>query len=130
MKEIEKMSKKELLKLPVRGWDDDSRLYDQILIVPAGTKHDSGYMHIAIVGVWKDGNEKKAELCAFPDDISYFFPKIEGLHFDTALVRQDCYYPSGVLRFHTRNGKFYVSEALSSVDIKLVPNPLPDITKS
>jgi hypothetical protein len=119
MKKLEDYSKKELLKLPKRKWNDDTRLYDKIWIVPAGLKHDSGYMCIAIIGVWKEGEETKAEICAYPDDISYFFP-FESGKYSIAKVRQDCFYPTGVLQFHSRNGKFYVSEALSSVDIKLV----------
>lgn len=117
MKKISSLSKKEILKLPVRKRDDTSRLYDRILIVPAGKKHDSGYMRIAVIGVW--GIEENAEICAYPDDISYFFP-FEDKKYSLAKVRQDCFYPSGVLQFHTRYGKFSVSESLSSVDIKLV----------
>lgn len=109
------MSKKELLKLPVRQWNDETQLYEKILIVPSGLEHESGYMRIAVIGVWDEG--KKAEICAYPDDISYFFPYEEEYRF--AKVRQDCFYPSGVLQFHTTYGKFHVSTALSSVDISL-----------
>lgn len=126
MKELNELNKKELLKLPNRKWDDTSRLYDKIWIIPSGLKHDSGYMCIAVIGVWKDGEEEKAEICAYPDDISYLFPIMTyGLNSELAKVRQDCFYPSGVLQFHSSFGKFYVSEALSSVDIKLVETPSP-----
>ena len=109
-------SKKELLKMPVRAWNDTSRKYDQILLVPSGKKHDSGYMRIAVVGVYEEKGKPKYEIAAFPDDISCLFPIQDLGTFRFALVRMDCYYPSGILRYHGR-GKFTVSEAISSVEI-------------
>lgn len=116
-------SKKELLKSPTREWDDTSRAYDQILLIPAGTMHDSGFMRIAIIGVFREGEEVKYEICGWPDDITCLFPLVrlgdnEELTF--AEVRMDCIYPSGVLQYHGR-GKFKVSEALSSMEITFMP---------
>lgn len=116
-------TRKELLKSPMRRWDDTDKEYDQILIVPAGTKHDSGYMHIAVIGVTDNGEEKQYEIAAYPDDISCFFPLItfgEKKEFTMASVRMDCYYPQGILQYHGR-GKFKVGLALSSVDIYFTP---------
>lgn len=116
-----KLKRKELLKSPFRDWNDTEKEYNQILIVPDGTKHDSGWMHIAVIGVWVEDGEEKYEIAAYPDDISYFFPirKItEDLQMAT--VRQDCHYPQGVLRFHG-DGVFKVSAAISSVDIHFIP---------
>jgi hypothetical protein len=115
-----RLKKKDLLKSPVRKWDETSREYSEILLVPAGTKHDSGFMHIAIIGVYE---ENKYEICGFPDDISCYFPMLNyggPIGFDRPLVRMDCYYPSGVLRYHG-NGTFKVSEAISSQDITFTP---------
>lgn len=119
-----KLSKKELLKSPERKWDDSSRLYESVLLVPANTKHESGFMHIAVIGVYTEDKIEKYEICAYPDDISCFFPIVNYVNEDTyrfALVRMDCYYPSGILRYHG-NGKFHVSEALSSIDITFYEN--------
>jgi hypothetical protein len=81
-------------------------------------------MHIAVIGVNIVDGEPQYEIAAYPDSISYFFPirKIsEG--FTMATVRQDCYYPSGVLRYFG-DGVFKVSVALSDVDISFIPtNP-------
>lgn len=113
-------SRKELLKMPRRKWDDTSREYDQILLVPASTKHDSGYMHIAVIGVYKENEEVKYEIAAYPDDISCLFKTIkfgDKNQFEFARVRMDCLYPSGVLRYHAGEGHFTVGAALSSVDI-------------
>ena len=116
-----KLKKKELLNSPRRVWNDTEKEYKEILIVPYGTKHSSGFMHIAVIGVYVENSEEKYEITAYPDDISYFFPirKIaEDL--EIATVRQDCYYPQGILRFHG-DGVFKVGSALSSVDIYFTP---------
>ena len=45
-----KLNRKELLKLPHREWNDTEKEYKEILIVPSGLKHDSGYMTVAVIG--------------------------------------------------------------------------------
>lgn len=118
------LNKKELLKSPERKWDDTEKEYDAILFVPAGTKHDSGFMHIAVIGVTYDrvNNKESYEIVAYPDDISTLFEPISipGANFKIANVRMDCYYPSGVFRYYG-GGKFKVSTALSSIDIAFIP---------
>lgn len=107
--------------MPKRPWEYKEKLYDSVLVVPAGTKHDSGFMHIAVIGCYIEEKIEKYEICAYPDDISWYFPTIKYPEFEYAQVRTDCYYPQGVMRFHGR-GKFTVSEALSSVDVKFIPD--------
>lgn len=117
-----KLNKKQILKSPERRWDDVSKEYDRILLIPAGTKHDSGYMHIAVVGVIGMGDSETYEIAAYPDDISCHFPVLDlsgGSKYP--LVRMDCYYPSGIFQYHG-GGKFKVGSALSSVDIYFIPN--------
>lgn len=110
-----KHTKKELLKMPHRKWDDTSRKYDWVLLVPSGHKHDSGYMHVAIIGVWVEEKKEKYEICCMPDDITCYFPMLKLADRDYPLVRMDCYYPSGIFRYHG-DGKFTVNVALSSMD--------------
>jgi len=107
-------SKKELLKSPERKWNDTGKEYDSILIVPAGTKHDSGFMHIAVIGAIGE----EYEICAHPDDIACHFTLLPEM--DYARVRMDCFYPQGIFRYHG-DGKFKVGPALSSVDIYFTP---------
>lgn len=123
-------SKKELLKSPKRNWNDTEKEYNQILLVPAGTKHDSGYMHIAIIGVTynEETKEKTYEICAYPDDIACYFPIVDlgynadlGKNLEYPTVRMDCYYPQGILQYHGR-GKFKVGLSLSSTDIYFTPD--------
>ena len=101
-------SKKKLLKSPVRKWDDTSNTYDSILLVPTGKKHESGFMHIAIIGVTYKENKEEYEICGYPDDITFEFPKE---------VRMDCFYPQGVLRYHECDGFFKVGLSLSTMTI-------------
>lgn len=105
--------------MPTRGWQETKRLYNQILLVPSGTKHSSGYMHIAIVGVWTEDKEAKYEICGYPDDISLLADFINAGQFKFAKVRMDCWYPQGILQYHG-NGKFRVSESLSSQEITFI----------
>lgn len=113
--------------MPRRKWDDTSREYERILIVPTGTKHGSGYMHIAVIGVFSEQDETKYEIAAMPDDLSCLFPILrfgDKKEFEMAQVRMDCYYPQGVLQYHGR-GKFRVGEALSSTEIFFTPYERP-----
>lgn len=117
----ERPKRKELLKMPRRAWNDTSREYDQLLLVPDGTKHESGYMHIAVIGVFSEKEETKYEICAYPDDIQCHFPNLRGMD-DYCAVRMDCWYPQSILQYHGR-GKFRVGEALSSVDLYFTNTP-------
>lgn len=117
-------NRKELLKSPVRAWDDTSKEYDAILLVPAGTKHDSGFMRIAVIGVTyrkNKGEEEEYEICGYPDDISCVFPLLTvpgpgDEEHQYAHVRMDCYYPQGIFRYHGP-GVFRVGPAVSSTEI-------------
>lgn len=114
------ITKKQLLKMPQRIYDDQSRLYKFILVVPAGTKHDSGFMHIAIIGVWVENAEEKYEICGYPDDINWLIPDCQRNGFKLAQLRTDCYYPQGVLKFWGQ-GDFKVGFPTSSQEIEFIP---------
>ena len=115
-------TKKELLKMPDRDWNDIEKEYDQILLVPGGSRHESGYMHIAVIGVFTQDDKTRYEIAAYPDDIECNFPIVD-IYPDIKLipVRMDCWYPQGVLQYHG-DGKFKVSHAVSSVTISFYPN--------
>lgn len=116
-------TRKALLKSPVRAWDDTEREYDALLLVPTGTKHDSGFMLIAVIGVnypKEAGEDVGYEICSFSDDVSCCFPMREIADQVYPWVRMDCYYPQGVLRYHG-DGKFRVGPGLSSVTLHFRP---------
>lgn len=117
-------AKKELLKSEWRKWDDTTRLYDVVLFVQSGLKHDSGYMCITLMGMWRDGDVENFEILGQPDDVSLIVDPLrfgDKKEFVMSPVRMDCYYPQGVFQYHGRGGKFKVSEALSSMEITYIP---------
>lgn len=123
------ITKKQLLNSPHRQWDDTRRLYDQVLMVQGKTKHESGYMHIVLIGAYREGEEIKYEVCGYPDDVEWNFGEPvrfgDNKEFSFSRVRMDCWYPQGVFQFHTRSGKFHISTALSSMTVRLVANDTP-----
>ena len=120
-----KLSIKELRKLPVRDLLDTNKLYDHILIINSGKKHDSGYALMAIVGVNYDTENKKylMEISAYCDDlhlkISDKIIPYQWKGFIEPVVRTDMY-TTGVLRYWSNHGKFVVGMSLSSLDVYLV----------
>lgn len=117
-------TKKELLASPYREDDGASgRRYKTILLVPSGLKHDSGYMKIAIIGAYNEGDETKYEICGYPDDINWIIPPaIKGRDYYIPNLRTDCFYPSGVMQFWHRNYEFLVGGEYSSTEITVLDN--------
>lgn len=106
------MNKKELLNLSERKWDNPS-VYDSILLVPTGKKHDSEWMVIAIIGII--GNEPK-EIAAYCDDICWKNIPNDGYSF-----RTDCFYPSGIIRIWVKERyQLEVGISISSTDVKVL----------
>ena len=93
----EKMTKKELLSLPVRPWGiDDKTKYLWVCLVNTKKKHDSGYNLFVVIGFKKDG----AEIAGYMDDFRYeMLPKNSKPYLDLAI---DCSM-HGVFRIHTNN---------------------------
>jgi len=117
--------KTELLTLPFRGWNAPEKWYTSLLIVPSRKMHDSGWAHIAVIGV--EGDEA-TEIIAFPDDIhwpaqSSLTPPGTPLS-DYGALRTDAYWPSGVLRLWSGIYEFSVDSPTSSVDIRIRRKPV------
>ena len=110
------MKRKELLKLPVRDWDKITT-YNAILVVPSGKKHDSGYMWMCIIGV--DEKQNPVEIAACCDDIQWIIPEATEHDF-----RNDMYFPSGIIQFHSYKYNFKVKASLSTTEIELVIKPI------
>lgn len=117
-----KATKRDLLALPHLEWSAARGWFDALLIIPGRHKHDSGWAHIAIIGVrYVEGVGDWAEnVLAYPDDIHW--PAQSGLG-DTdylrayGALRTDAYHPSGVLRLWSSEYEFAIDSPLSSVDI-------------
>jgi len=99
----------DLMNLPVRKWDDESKVYDSLLILADGRKHESGWGLIVIIGCIKQEPVEIAVNCA--DDINWHFAQSP---------RMDCALPSRGMHFWCRErGKYRVGCALSSTDVWL-----------
>lgn len=104
-----KLNRKELLNLPTRNWSVTST-YDSICIVNTGKKHDSGFAVMAIVGII---NFEPVEIAAYCDDLQW----LEIPSYPLSL-RNDMYYPSGIIHFWCHGAEFQVGGSLNTTEIK------------
>jgi hypothetical protein len=118
-KHLSEWSRKELLALPARDWEDVAAAYDSLLVFSARRKHDSGWSMIYVVGCRE---QKPVEICcACADDLEWVFPDAirygDAKEYTIGQVRTDCTWPAGILHFWLRDATFRVGAALSSVTI-------------
>ena len=107
------MKIKDLRNLPFREWNE-VKTYNSILVIPSGKKHDSGWALMYIVGC--DKNKQPIEIAAACDDIHWNIPNV----LPNYSLRNDMFYPSGVICFWSNDYAFKVGASLSSTDIYLV----------
>jgi len=121
-RQVGRWSKKELLALPHRKWDETSAEYTSILVFSTGRKHDSGWACIAIIGCRQQVPVEICSLCS--DDIEWKMPpaKIYGSGYTRGQYRSDCVRKSGALHFWSNDGGFKVGAALSSIEIEFIPS--------
>ena len=110
-----KFTKKDLLKLPKRHYNDD-RIYNSLLVCKSG-KHSSGYASMLIVGFLNDNYDslQDAEIVATnPDSIQW--QNDYHLH-----LANDMHFQSGIIHFFSSNAKFKISGFdISTIFIKLI----------
>lgn len=112
-------TKEDLIDLPHVNWGDPEEWWDALLIVPTPYEHDSGWSHIAIIGVRRvDGDDMAVKVLATPDDIHWPARSAIGA-MDYGALNMDSYHPQGVLRLWSRYYDFSASGPVSSVDILL-----------
>lgn len=102
---------KELRKLPMREWDE-TKTYTSIAIIPSGNKHDSGFAWMYIIGL--DEKQNPIEIAACCDDICWYIPEKSDMG-----LRNDMYYPSGLIHFWSNQYHFQVGASLSSTNVSL-----------
>ena len=110
MKNLNKWSRKELLALPERNWQE-VKTYSSLLVFSTHRKHDSGWANMAVIGV-VDGYPKEI-ITLNSDDIEW-----NNRH-TNLVVRTDCALKSGAIHFWVSKGKFIVGAALSSLTVKI-----------
>ena len=122
-------SRKALIALPHREWQDDSAIYDSLLVFSNRTKHDSGWSHMVVIGCNEQTPVEICGVCA--DDLDWVFPPAKTYgsandRFQVGQIRMDCTFPAGILHVWSRSNRFRVGAALSSVTINVIPaEPTP-----
>lgn len=96
------ITRKELLSVEKREWDEDLTDIYSVYVLPSRRKHDSGYNCMDFVAV--NGERKRIGFGGGCDDL-----KLDGKHF-----RMDC--EDGIIRIWNRI-PFSVSHDLSSIDL-------------
>lgn len=97
------MTRKELLAVPKREWDEKLTKVRVVYILPSRRKHDSGYSCMDFVAETPNGLVGFGGCC---DDVC-----LSGEHF-----RIDCEYPSGIIRIWNSHNRFTISSDSSSID--------------
>ena len=106
-----KMTRKQLLELPIRAWDE-TKDYSAIIVVPTGRKHDSGFALMALVGC--DERGVPSEIAAYCDDLQWI-TKVTVYGFQC-----DMFYKNRCLRFHSNEFKFRVGCSLSTTEVEMI----------
>lgn len=114
-KNIMEYTRKELLALPRRNWNDVTS-YSSILLVPTYELHDSGWRLIAIVGCNDNGTPK--EIAAFCDDVQW-----QTIRTDYG-ISMDMIPKTDICRFYSRRIRFQVGVSRSTTGVKIVGDPL------
>lgn len=113
------IKRKDLEGLPRRKWNETS-IYHEILVVNTRQKHDSGYALMSIIGC--DDNCKPLEIAACCDDLELDCSAMLNMdsYYAKHGLRNDMYYPSGIIRYWSRGFKFQVGTSLSSTTVTLI----------
>lgn len=116
-KSLMNWTRKELLALPHRDWQEESN-YESLLVWGAAGLHDSKWSRIGLVGC-----EKQAPveiLTLYSDDIEWVTKhEAEGVgtNWRRGQMKMDCCPRSKALHFWSRDCRFHVGHVLSSLTI-------------
>jgi hypothetical protein len=105
--DINRMTRKQIMNVPSRKWDDCSLTFDCIVIVPLRKVHDSGYRMIDCVAVVND--EPIARLSGCSDSIILKKGSMEW--------KMDCLRISGLFRLWVHGSNLKCGPALSTFEV-------------
>ena len=100
---MSEITRKNLLQIPKRKWNEVLHNVNAVYIIPSRRKHDSGYACMEFVAVFKGGREM-IRFGGGCDSVS-----LEGQHFN-----MECMYPSGIISIWNDRG-FSVSDDVSTI---------------
>lgn len=104
-----------LLELPLFDYEYDIDLtFSAIILLKTGTKHESSYSHITIIG--ECDRREQAFILGQRSDAIHLWPQLDKQSLE--FVNIDCLWPSGAMRFWTHKR------------IKLQYQPMSDATFS
>ena len=101
---MSEITKKSLLNIPKRKWNEPLKDIHSVYVIPSGRKHDSGYNCMDFIAEGPDGLIRFGGGC---DDVS----------FEGSFFRMDCMYPSGIVHIWNRKG-FSISPDVSSISFE------------
>lgn len=113
MTELNLITEKYLLSLPERHWNEEST-YDSILLLPSEFIHDSGYRSFVLIGCLKHLPIEIVTRNA--DDLNWIYPSPRYVSTD---LKSECLKQSKAIHFWSREFKFTVGCALSSIYITI-----------
>jgi hypothetical protein len=99
-----KYTRKELLSIPKRNWNEMLFDVSGVYVIPSARKHDSGWACMDFVAEFKDREKPMVRFGGGCDDVAF-----EGSHF-----RMDCIHPSRIIHIWNNRG-FSISDYLSSI---------------
>lgn len=111
MENGDNLTRKQLLSLPERNWNEVKKYYS-VIVVPTGKKHYSGYALMALVGC--NDNLDPYEIAAYCDDIQWM-TEVTRYGF-----RCDMFYKNSCIRFHSSEFDFQIGTSLSTTEIKMI----------
>lgn len=98
------ISRKELLTVQRRKWDEEIHDVVGVYVLPSGRKHDSGFACMDFVAHTGDGQ------------LIRFGGGCDDVRFAGDGFRMDCLYPSRVIHIWNSRNRFYITHDLSSID--------------
>lgn len=119
-KHLNLFTRKELLNLNSRGWNDITE-YNSVIIFPSEHLHDSGYRCITVIGVRE--SLPIEIITQHADDINWMVCNPAYRYSDggfPAQLRMDSLVASYAVHFWGNNKIFRVGPSLSSLDIEVI----------
>ena len=99
------MTRKELLAIPKREWDEVLHGVTGVWVIPNRRKHESGWECMDFVATFEDKDKKPIRFGGYCDDV-----RLKCNDF-----RMDCDYPSGIIHIWNQY-PFYITHDASSID--------------
>lgn len=99
------VTRKALLSIPTRKWDETLSDVSDVYVIPSGRKHESGWACMDFVATFKGRERPMVRFGGRCDDVSFY-----GSHF-----RMDCLHPQRIIHIWNTY-PFSITSDLSSIN--------------